>query len=45
VLYSNAGNYGTEFNDVTAGTAGSFTADSAWDFVTGIGSNDGLNGK
>jgi subtilase family serine protease len=45
VLYSNAGNYGSEFNDVTAGTAGSFTADSAWDFVTGIGSNDGLNGK
>jgi subtilase family serine protease len=45
VLYGNATNYGSEFNDVVGGTAGSFTADSAWDFVTGIGSNNGLIGK
>jgi subtilase family serine protease len=45
VLYSNAGNYGSEFNDVTTGSAGSFSANGQWDFVTGIGSNLGLFGK
>jgi kumamolisin len=45
VLYANSANYGTEFRDVSGGTAGSFTADSGWDFVTGIGSNLGLDGK
>jgi len=45
VLYSNKANYGSQFRDVVGGTAGSFTADAAWDFVTGIGSNLTLDGK
>ena len=34
-----------DFRDITSGTAGSFTAKTGWDFVTGIGSNFGLVGK
>lgn len=30
--------YGTTFRDILTGTAGSFSAGSGWDFVTGIGS-------
>jgi len=44
VLYSNLGNAG-DFNDITSGSAGSFTAAAGWDFVTGIGSNHGTSGK
>jgi hypothetical protein len=44
VLYGNLGN-ASEFNDITTGTAGSFSAAAGWDFVTGIGSNKGTSGK
>jgi subtilase family serine protease len=44
VLYGNLGNAG-EFNDIESGSAGSFTATTGWDFVTGIGSNHGTSGK
>ncbi|HEV2484675.1 MAG TPA: S53 family peptidase [Terracidiphilus sp.] len=37
--------YPTNFYDVTAGTAGSYTAQVGWDFVTGIGSSRGTGGK
>jgi subtilase family serine protease len=43
--YSAAGCYSSNFRDITSGTAGSFTATTGWDFVTGIGSNQGLTGK
>jgi subtilase family serine protease len=33
------------FRDITSGKAGSFTAKTGWDFVTGVGSNLGLDGK
>lgn len=33
------------FRDITSGTAGSFTAKTGWDFVTGVGSNVGIAGK
>lgn len=38
-------NYGTDFRDITSGTAGSYSAGAGWDFVTGVGSNQGSNGK
>jgi hypothetical protein len=31
--------------DILTGTAGSFTATTGWDFVTGIGSTRTLSGK
>ena len=37
--------YLTDFRDITSGTAGSYSAKQGWDFVTGVGSNKGLNGK
>ncbi len=43
-IYGNLGN-ANDFRDITSGTAGSFTAVTGWDFVTGVGSNLGLNGK
>ena len=50
VIYSSVSNGGTTINstyfwDITSGTAGSFSAMTGWDFVTGVGSNQGLNGK
>jgi len=33
------------FRDILSGTAGSFSAKTGWDFVTGIGSTNGLSGK
>ncbi len=33
------------FRDITIGTAGSYSAKAGWDFVTGVGSNQGLSGK
>jgi kumamolisin len=44
MIYANLGN-ASDFRDITSGTAGSFTAVSGWDFVTGVGSNQGLSGK
>jgi len=37
--------YGTDYRDITSGTAGSFSATTGWDFVTGVGSDLGLIGK
>ena len=33
------------FRDIVSGTAGSFSAAMGWDFVTGVGSNQGLSSK
>src|SRR5262249_17398244 len=38
-------NYSTNFRDVTSGSAGNNTASAGWDFVTGLGSDQGLSGK
>ena len=43
-MYNNYLNNG-DFRDITSGTAGSFNSGVGWDFVTGIGSNQGLTGK
>jgi len=43
-IYSNLGN-STDLRDIVSGAAGSFNATTGWDFVTGVGSNQGLNGK
>lgn len=43
--YANNSNYAADFHDVVSGTAGSFSAKTGWDFVTGLGSNNGLLGK
>jgi subtilase family serine protease len=48
MIYGNiAGNTinSSNFYDVVSGTAGKYKAASGWDFVTGIGSNIGVNGK
>jgi len=42
-IYSNLGT--AEFRDIVSGTAGSFSATSGWDFVTGVGSDQGTGGK
>jgi kumamolisin len=41
-IYGAYGNT-TCFNDVVGGTAGSYTAVTGWDFVTGVGSNKGTS--
>ena len=43
-IYSNMSNT-SDFRDITSGTAGSFNATTSWDFVTGVGSNQGTLGK
>jgi kumamolisin len=43
-IYSNLGN-SSDFRDITSGDAGSFSAGPGWDFVTGVGSNQGTSGK
>jgi hypothetical protein len=43
LLYSGLGS--ANFRDIVSGTAGTFTAKTGWDFVTGIGSTLGLAGK
>ena len=43
-IYSDMSN-SSDFRDITSGTAGSFNATTGWDFVTGVGSNQGTNGK
>jgi subtilase family serine protease len=50
LLYQGVGNNGlpinsTNFRDIVSGTAGSFSARTGWDFVTGIGSTLTLSGK
>jgi subtilase family serine protease len=42
-IYSNLGS--ANFRDITSGKAGSYSAQSGWDFVTGVGSNLGTTGK
>jgi kumamolisin len=44
LIYGDMG-ISTDFRDITVGTAGSFSCTAGWDFVTGVGSNQGLNGK
>jgi subtilase family serine protease len=46
-MYSALGtsNYSADFNDITQGIAGSFSAMTDWDFVTGLGSDKGLYNK
>lgn len=43
-IYSNRTN-ASSFRDITSGSAGSYSAKPGWDFVTGVGSNQGLVGK
>ena len=43
-IYSNLGN-SSDFRDITSGTAGRNRATTGWDFVTGVGSDQGLTGK
>ncbi len=43
-VYSNESNT-SDFRDITSGKAGSFSAKTGWDFVTGVGSNQGTSGK
>jgi len=43
-IYSNIGNAG-DFRDITSGKAGHFSAGPGWDFVTGVGSDQGTSGK
>jgi len=43
-IYANLGN-AADFRDITSGTAGTFSCNVGWDFVTGVGSNQGLLGK
>jgi kumamolisin len=49
LLYSSVNADGTlnsaSFRDILTGTAGSFSAKTGWDFVTGIGSTLGTTGK
>jgi len=41
------GNYtnANDFRDIVSGTAGSFSCQTGYDFVTGVGSDQGTNGK
>ncbi len=43
-IYSNLGN-ASYFRDITTGRAGRFRALVGWDFVTGVGSDQGTTGK
>jgi subtilase family serine protease len=42
-IYAGLGS--SNFRDILSGTAGSFSAAAGWDFVTGVGSNQGTSGK
>jgi subtilase family serine protease len=44
LIYANRKNT-SAFRDITSGSAGAFTAHGGYDFVTGVGSNQGLTGK
>jgi len=43
-IYKNYAN-SSDFRDIVSGTAGSFSTGPGYDFVTGVGSDQGLNGK
>ncbi len=43
-IYGNYKNT-SDFRDILAGTAGSFSCKAGYDFVTGVGSDQGTNGK
>ncbi len=43
--YATLSCYNANFRDILLGTAGSFSAGAGWDFVTGVGSNKGINSK
>ena len=43
-IYGNRTN-ASDFRDIVSGSAGSFSCGVGYDFVTGVGSNQGLNGK
>jgi subtilase family serine protease len=47
--YASSSCYSSDFRDITSGTAGrrrkSFSATTGWDFVTGVGSDQGLSSK
>jgi len=43
-IYANRTN-SADFRDITSGSAGSFSAGPGYDFVTGVGSDQGLNDK
>src|SRR6266852_3269575 len=43
-IYTNRSNT-ADFRDIVSGTAGSFSAGPGYDFVTGVGSNQGTAGK
>ncbi len=43
-IYSNRANT-ADFRDITSGSAGSFSAGTGYDFVTGVGSDLGTSGK
>jgi kumamolisin len=43
-IYSNRSN-ASDFRDITSGSAGSFRAGAGYDFVTGVGTNQGTSGK
>ncbi len=43
LIYNNLGT--ANFRDILSGTAGTFSCAPGWDFVTGVGSNQGTNGK
>jgi len=46
-IYANysSSNYHNDFRDIVSGTAGSFHCTVGWDFVTGVGSDQGTAGK
>ena len=43
-IYANRANR-SDFRDIVSGTAGSFSAKTGYDFVTGVGSDQGTSGK
>lgn len=43
--YGNWTNYNDDFHDITSGKAAKYNCVTGWDFVTGIGTDLGLNGK
>ena len=43
--YATSGCYSSNFRDIKSGSAGSFSAVTGWDFVTGVGSSIGTVGK
>ena len=43
-IYTNLGT-AADFRDITSGRAARFKATTGWDFITGVGSNQGTDGK